>query len=425
MRIFTLVTDAFGGHGGIAKFNRDLLTALCQERAVEQVVALPRLIPESPGPLPGKLTFVSSGVGGKLRYAIAVLKSAMSCRQAALLVCAHINLLPVAFLARMFLRVGTAGGRPPIALVIHGIDAWQPTRSSLVNRLVRRVDAVISVSEFTRQKFWDWAQPVKAQSHILPNCVDLTRFTPGIKNSDLLKRYDLAEKTVLLTVARLSAAERYKGIDEVMEVLPTLAKEIPNLCYLIVGDGDDRPRLMEKARSLGLAVTAYAPRITQPESSPFDTPSFSASNGERCPTSADNRCPISGLGSLTSVPTVLFTGRISESEKVDHYRLADAFVMPGRGEGFGIVYLEAMACGIPVVASQLDASREAVRDGKLGVLVDPRQPEQICTGIQRALRENTGRVLSGLDYFSDESFQRRCVGLIAALTSPVSEPTRA
>ena len=70
-------------------------------------------------------------------------------------------------------------------------------------------------------------------------------------------------------------------------------------------------------------------------------------------------------------------GLISEVEKADHYRLADAYVMPGWGEGFGIVYLEAMACGMPVVASKIDGSREAVRHGALGILVDPSDQEDI------------------------------------------------
>ena len=63
---------------------------------------------------------------------------------------------------------------------------------------------------------------------------------------------------------------------------------------------------------------------------------------------------------------VVFAGRVSEAEKADHYRLADVFVMPGRQEGFGFVFLEAMACGIPVVASSVDGSREAVLNGELG-----------------------------------------------------------
>jgi glycosyltransferase involved in cell wall biosynthesis len=100
---------------------------------------------------------------------------------------------------------------------------------------------------------------------------------------------------------------------------------------------------------------------------------------------------------------VLFTGRIPESEKVDHYRLADAFVMPGWGEGFGIAYLEAMGCGVPVVASKLDASQEAVRNGDLGIVVNPKEPGEILRGILAALKRDRQVVPRGLE----RAFQRR------------------
>jgi glycosyltransferase involved in cell wall biosynthesis len=86
----------------------------------------------------------------------------------------------------------------------------------------------------------------------------------------------------------------------------------------------------------------------------------------------DRRCLQEKARSLGVHGRVVFAGYVPESEKADHYRLADAYVMPGRGEGFGIVYLEALACGVPVVASEVDGSREAVREGALGILVDPR-----------------------------------------------------
>jgi len=81
-------------------------------------------------------------------------------------------------------------------------------------------------------------------------------------------------------------------------------------------------------------------------------------------------------------------------------------VMPGRGEGFGIVYLEAMACGIPVVASSADASREAVQGGELGVVVDPDDPADIRQGIRGALDVDRG-VPDGLEYFSYDRFADR------------------
>lgn len=109
---------------------------------------------------------------------------------------------------------------------------------------------------------------------------------------------------------------------------------------------------------------------------------------------------------------VVFTGFIAEAEKADHYRLADAFVMPGRGEGFGFVFLEALACGIPVVGSKLDGSREALRGGDLGILVDPRRPDEIQAGVLKALQQVPGVIPPGLDYFSCENFAARCHGIL-------------
>jgi phosphatidylinositol alpha-1,6-mannosyltransferase len=115
----------------------------------------------------------------------------------------------------------------------------------------------------------------------------------------------------------------------------------------------------------------------------------------------------------------VFAGYIPEREKADHYRLADAYVMPGRGEGFGIVYLEALACGVPVVASKLDGSREAVRDGALGILVDPNDAEGIKGGILEALARPKGVVLEGLEYFSYANFEQRAHHIIdKVLASP-------
>ena len=125
-----------------------------------------------------------------------------------------------------------------------------------------------------------------------------------------------------------------------------------------MGDGSDRRRLEEKARTLG------------------------------------------------TEDKVVFAGYISESEKADHYRLADVYVMPSQGEGFGFVYLEAMACGIPVVASSCDGSKEAVMDGKLGLLVNPRDRQEIKETTLKALKTPKA-VPEGLRYFSFESFIQR------------------
>src|SRR5207244_2526638 len=115
---------------------------------------------------------------------------------------------------------------------------------------------------------------------------------------------------------------------------------------------------------------------------------------------------------------VVFAGFIPEEAKAEYFRLADAYVMPGRGEGFGIAYLEAMACGTPVVASKLDASREAVMDGRLGILVDPDDQNEVLCGIREALSRPRS-VPKGIEYFSKENFQQRVVRLLmSTLAAP-------
>lgn len=357
-----LLTDAFGGNGGIAKFNRDLLTAMCSFPACRGVTAIPRLMPNPPEPLPEKLLYVTKGLNSKVKYAAAILELVLKGEKPSLIICGHINLLPIAFAAKKM-----TGAR--LALVVYGIDAWQPTRSRLVNSLVRQVDGFVSVSELTRERFLKWSGLRNAKSFVLPCCFDAQRYGAGPKDPELLARYGLEGKTVLMTMGRLDSRERYKGFDEIIELLPELAEEIPSIAYLVVGDGADMPRLKNKAKQLGV----------------------------------EDR--------------VVFTGWISEAEKASHYRLADVYVMPSRGEGFGIVFLEAMACGLPIIGSKVDGSREALRDGALGALVDPADFGEIRAAILAALKTGKNGVPEGLKYFSYQNFSERLRAIAGQLTS--------
>jgi glycosyltransferase involved in cell wall biosynthesis len=310
--------------------------------------------------MPAGLTYHSEAAGDKVGYARAVVQMLLTGGRFDGVVCGHLNLLPLAALAAAWKRV-------PLLLIIHGIDAWQPPQGGLMARLTRKaiphVDAFVAVSALTKGRFLAWSRLPEEKGFVVPNCIDVSGFGPGPKRADLLARYGLEGKRVLLTLGRMSAAERYKGFDETMEAVAALAPDHPDLAYLICGDGDDRPRLERKAADLGIA------------------------------------------------DRVVCAGYIPETEKGDHYRLADAFVMPGRGEGFGIVYLEALACGVPVVASNRDASREAVRDGLLGEVVDPDDAASVRAGILRALAAER-QVPEGLSYFSFERYRERWHGVI-------------
>jgi glycosyltransferase involved in cell wall biosynthesis len=199
---------------------------------------------------------------------------------------------------------------------------------------------------------------------VLPNAIHMDSYGMGPKDPALVARYGLQGRKVVMTLARYASNERYKGVDEVLAVLPRVLRQVPEVTYLVVGDGTDRPRLESVCRSLGLA------------------------------------------------PHVVFTGRIPEAEKADYFRLADAFVMPSRGEGFGFVFLEAMACGIPVVGGRNDGSADALGDGAFGRLVDPANAEELEAAILEALG-SAKAVPRGMEMFSYENFERKCRRMLA------------
>jgi glycosyltransferase involved in cell wall biosynthesis len=352
VKVLVLLTDAFGGHGGIALYNRDFLTAMCSHPECEKVVAIPRLMPHSCEPIPVKLTYVTGGINSKARYIATVMQTVMNYSGFDLIICGHINLLPIAYVISRWVSA-------PLLLEIYGIDAWKYMDRKITNYLTGKVDAFVSISQVTKEHFFEWANVRNSKCFILPNAIHVERYGPGQKNPELIERYGFQGKTILMTLGRLESSERYKGFDEIMELLPILKEDIPNIVYLIVGDGSDRPRLEAKAMSLGVE--------------------------ER----------------------VVFAGFIPEAEKAEHYRLADVYVMPSSGEGFGFVFLEAMACGVPVVAGKMDGSREALRNGELGTLVDPADPEDIKSGILNAIKAPRGIVPEGLGYFSYSCFERR------------------
>ena len=168
------------------------------------------------------------------------------------------------------------------------------------------------------------------------------RFHPGPKPTELLSRYGLSGKTVLLTVSRLAAAERYKGHDRVIKALAQLLPVHPDLVYVIAGDGDDRQHLEMLAESEGVRED------------------------------------------------VRFVGYVSDEELPDLYRAADVFVMPSTGEGFGIVFLQALASGLSVIAGDGDGSSDPLRDGGDGVMVSAEEPSAIVNAIETTLRKAGG-----------------------------------
>jgi glycosyltransferase involved in cell wall biosynthesis len=348
-----LLTDAFGGFGGISRSNRDFLGALNECSSVERVYALPRLIPNPiDEPIPEAVVYSRKGTVTKLSYVREVLYRCVNRQHADLVICGHLNLLPMAWLL-------AKAQRARLAQLIFGIECWTRPNFMMATPFIRSLDSVVSISRHTAQQFASWSGYRSDRAYILPCCVDLDKFVQAPRDPSLVARYGLAGSRVLMTMGRLAPEEQYKGFDETIMALPRLLKRFPNLKYLVVGGGRDRTRLETKARDFGVS------------------------------------------------DCVIFTGQIPENEKVAHYNLADVYVMPSSGEGFGIVLLEAAACGVPVIASRADGTREALLDGQLGRLIDPRSADELVDAITKTLETPVRGRSPLIENFAIEQYRKK------------------
>jgi glycosyltransferase involved in cell wall biosynthesis len=211
----------------------------------------------------------------------------------------------------------------PYWVVAHGIEAWD-LRKPHLRAALREADLILAVSSYTRERLLAEQLLDPGRVVVLPNTVSPDSFRIGPKPDYLLARYRLhPEQPVILTVSRLFESEQYKGYDKILESMPRLVERLPTIRYLIAGEGDDRGRIMKLVAERGL--------------------------GEH----------------------VDLTGFVPDGELCDHYNLCDVFAMPSKREGFGIVYLEAMACGKPTLAGNKDGAVDALQRGRLGALVNP------------------------------------------------------
>jgi phosphatidyl-myo-inositol dimannoside synthase len=370
-RVISLVPDAFGGRGGIALYNRYFLRAVSRHPSVQEVVVLPRKISYELEKLPDRLEYLTSAAHGRLSYAMATARQLTRVHGADLIICGHLHLLPIAKLLQ-------ARFRCPILPLTYGVEAWSPTRHVTANWLCHDLHGFIAIRHLTASLFLDWAKPHSSDYFYLPNCIDERAFGIAPKQPDLVERYGLRGRKVVMTAGRMDTAERErrKGFDEVLEAMPILAQRVPDITYLVMGDGGDRPRLEEKARSLGVR--------------------------ER----------------------VVFTGYVPETAKADHYRLADVFAMPGSGPKFDsypfrFVFLEALACGVPVVGARLEHPSEAGDPDARALVtqVDPNDPAAIAAAIEAAIARSKEGINPTLGKFYYSSFERRVHSILDAVVS--------
>lgn len=347
--MLALVTDAFGGDGGIACYNRDLMTALSNHDSASDILILPR--DGKPSSLPKGIRQLAPR-NNKIVYSVFAFWHCLKFRPRTIF-CGHLFLLPLAtLLARIF--------RIKVWLQLHGIEAWQPTTAAY-GKHWQHVEWVTCVSRYTRRRFLAWADIAGNKVHVLPNTVSAS-FLPQPRDMARMEYGIEPDKTVLLTVSRLASAERYKGHDLVLQSLPRLLQNNPDVFYLVAGEGDDRQRLESMAQDLGIQHA------------------------------------------------VRFLGKVPNEKLPALYTAADLFLMPSIGEGFGIVFLEAMACGTPAMGLNADGSADPLRDGETGFIC---AADHLVEEIEKALSFGRSEGLSEQVHavFGKSNFERQVVAL--------------
>ncbi len=317
--------EIFSREGGIQSYVKDILRGYGDWASGEGRVAEVLLLRDGPdceNPFEGNpgLRFqyfkTLSPIGGRVKLAVALGNQLLFHRPRRVF-CGHINLVP---LVQGFCQpLGI-----PYTVLTYGKEVWEPL-PKLAQGGLQRASCLWTISRYSRDRACEANGLQPSRFALLPCAVDERLFTPGPKPPELIERYGLAGCKVLMTVARLWSGDIYKGVDVTIRALPEIAQTEPNVKYLVIGRGDDQPRLQGLAQELGVS------------------------------------------------DRVVFAGFVPTEELALHYRVADAYIMPSQ-EGFGIVYLEAMACGKPVLSGNADGSADPLQDGKLGWQVPPSGP---------------------------------------------------
>lgn len=334
-KVHLWLPDLPGSKGGIQMYSDHLLKAIESSGQVRKLRVIVKNDVAAPISLSnGSRTVHTAGrwPKGLRTIGFALLAAVLALHdRPTLILSVHANFAPWAATLHKILGV-------PYAVVAHGVEVWSLTRRRLRAALLGAC-RILPVSSFTRNKLLAQLPFDPSKLTILPNTVDSERFCLGTKPEYLIQRYGLSNKKIILTIARLANPERYKGYDQVLRALPAIRKAVPDVHYVLGGKGHDQARVERLITDLGLA------------------------------------------------DCVTLAGFVSDDELPDHYRMADVFAMPSKGEGFGIVYLEAMACGKPVLGGTKDGATDALNHGAFGALVDPDNVEEIASALIQLLTQ--------------------------------------
>jgi phosphatidyl-myo-inositol dimannoside synthase len=247
-----------------------------------------------------------------------------------LVVAGHPNLAPVVRAMRL--------STPRLKSVIctHGVEVWEPLKRMRRSAL-RRANVVLAPSRYTADHVAAVQGVAMEKIRVLPWALDpqFEGLAPHAAKAVCPSAFP--EGRVILTVGRWQADERYKGTDTLITALPRLLPRWPELQLVAVGDGDDREWLEDLAEENGVRRHVH------------------------------------------------FLSGLSYEELASCYGHCEMFALPSRGEGFGLVYLEAMACGKPVIGGAHGGAPEVIDDGKTGYLVPHGDAAQLATALETLL----------------------------------------
>jgi glycosyltransferase involved in cell wall biosynthesis len=289
----------------------------------------------------------------------------------------HPNLSPIAVWLQKMSPMGHA------IVVAHGIEVWQPL-PLLRRATIRRAQMVAAPSADTFQKLTDVQHVERKRARLLPWPLnpEFLRLADA-KNLPEVEGFP-PQGRVILTIGRAASAEQYKGTDDVIRAVARLRSANPDLHLVCVGGGDDLPRLRALADQTG--------------------------GGDR----------------------IHFLHDLSREQLAACYAACDVFAMPSAGEGFGLVFLEAMAFGKPVVAAAFGGALDVVHDGVNGVLVPPRNATVLASALSRLLanpqlRQSLGAKGAAMarEKYRFEAFSARLEAFFAECTPEKTRSMRA
>jgi glycosyltransferase involved in cell wall biosynthesis len=249
-----------------------------------------------------------------------------------LVVAGHPNLAPVVRAMRF------AAPRVKSIICTHGVEVWEPL-PRLRRMALRSANVVLAPSKYTAEQVATVQGVAPEKIHVLPWALDPQFEALAPQAAKSLAPANFPEGRVVLTVGRWRADERYKGMDTLITALPRLLPRFPELQLAAVGDGDDRAWLEDLAEETGVERHVH------------------------------------------------FLSGLSYAELAACYAHCEMFALPSKGEGFGLVYLEAMACGKPVIGGAHGGAPEVIDDGKTGYLVPHGDAAQLATAIETLLAD--------------------------------------